>query len=300
MGIVNNRKKFYIISGALVVASFAAIAVFGLNLGIDFRGGSLLEVSYNGERPDMNAISEAVAEVTQSEPSVRPIGESGYVIRMTSVNDTDRVNVLAKLSSVDPNFTEERFDSIGPLLGKESGRKSMISISLVLIMIVAFIAFAFRRVSEPVSSWKYGIIAIVALIHDVTIPTGIFAVLGHFNPTVEVDTLFVTALLVILGFSVHDTIVVFDRIRENLKYNRRQPFEEIVGASVSQTITRSINTSLTVIFALVVLYFVGGSAIQNFTLALLIGVIAGTYSSIFLGSPLLVTAEKWQSRKRKV
>lgn len=283
-----------------MVASFAAIAVFGLNLGIDFRGGSLLEVSYNGERPDMNAISEAVAEVTQSEPSVRPIGESGYVIRMTSVNDTDRVNVLAKLSSVDPNFTEERFDSIGPLLGKESGRKSMISISLVLIMIVAFIAFAFRRVSEPVSSWKYGIIAIVALIHDVTIPTGIFAVLGHFNPTVEVDTLFVTALLVILGFSVHDTIVVFDRIRENLKYNRRQPFEEIVGASVSQTITRSINTSLTVIFALVVLYFVGGSAIQNFTLALLIGVIAGTYSSIFLGSPLLVTAEKWQSRKRKV
>lgn len=300
MGIVNNRKKFYIISGVLVLASILAIVVYGLNLGIDFRGGSLLEISYNGERPDMNAVSEAVAEVTQSGLSVRPIGDNGYVIRMTSVNDTDRVNVLAKLSSIDPNFTEERFDSIGPLLGKESGRKSLISISLVLIMIVAFIAFAFRRVSEPVSSWKYGIIAIIALVHDVIIPTGIFAVLGHFNPTVEIDTLFVTALLVILGFSVHDTIVVFDRIRENLKYNRRQPFEEIVGASVNQTITRSINTSLTVIFALVVLYFVGGSAIQNFTLALLIGVIAGTYSSIFLGSPLLVTVEKWQSKKRKI
>ncbi|TAK57569.1 protein translocase subunit SecF, partial [Patescibacteria group bacterium] len=183
----------------------------------------------------------------------------------------------------------------------ESAKKSFASIAIVIIAIVLFIAFAFRKVSEPVSSWKYGIIAIVALVHDVIVPTGVFAILGHFKGY-EIDSLFVTALLVVLGFSVHDTIVVFDRVRENLKINRtygkKQTFEQIVGNSISQTFTRSINTSLTVFLSLIVLYFVGGGATQHFTLALIIGIVAGTYSSIFLGSPLLVTIEKWQSRVR--
>jgi preprotein translocase subunit SecF len=162
-----------------------------------------------------------------------------------------------------------------------------------------FIAFAFRKVSKPVSSWVYGLVAVIALAHDVIIPTGVFVLLGHFK-NFEIDTLFVTALLVILGFSIHDTIVVFDRVRENLRHdhNSKKPFEQIVGESISQTFTRSINTSLTVLLALLVLYFFGSSATHNFVLALLIGITLGTYSSIFIGSSLLVTIEKWQNRKK--
>jgi preprotein translocase subunit SecF len=192
--------------------------------------------------------------------------------------------------------TEKRFDSIGPVLGTEALRKSMASIIFVLIAIILFVAFAFRKVSEPVSSFKYGLIAIVALLHDVIIPTGVFATLGYFLGY-EIDTLFVTALLVILGFSVHDTIVVFDRVRENLK-DSKKPFDQIVGESISQTFTRSINTSLTTLLALVVLYLVGGEATEHFSLALIIGIVAGTYSSIFVGSPLLVTVWKWQEKRK--
>jgi preprotein translocase subunit SecF len=162
-----------------------------------------------------------------------------------------------------------------------------------------FITFAFRKVSQPVASWKYGLITIFALFHDVLVPTGVFVALGHFYGF-EVDTLFVTAILVILGFSVHDTIVVFDRVRENLKHANlskgKTTFEEVVGASISQTFVRSINTSLTTLLALVVLYFVGPEVTKHFSLALLVGITAGTYSSIFLGSPLLVTVEKWQNK----
>lgn len=298
MQIVKHRKIFYIISGALFALSLLAILIYGLNLGIDFKGGSLLEITYSVPRPELDSVRLAVSDTLQSEPSVRPIGDNGYVIRMRSVSEAEHQNILAALSAADSKFTEERFDSIGPLLGKESARKSLISIILVLAMIIIFIAFAFRKVSEPVSSWKYGLIAVLALAHDVIIPTGVFAVLGHYNPIIEIDTLFVTALLVILGFSVHDTIVVFDRVRENLRLQKHKPFEQIVGESISQTFTRSINTSLTVILSLVVLYFVGGAATHNFTLALLIGIVAGTYSSIFLGSPLLVTVERWQSRRK--
>ena len=178
-------------------------------------------------------------------------------------------------------------------------RKSLFSIILVIICIVLFITFAFRKVSEPVASWKYGLITVLALVHDVLIPAGVFAVLGHFQG-IEVDTLFVTALLVVLGFSVHDTIVVFDRVRENLKINRetraKKPFEQIVGESISQTFVRSINTSLTTILVLIVLFFVGAETTKLFSLALIIGIIAGTYSSIFIGSTLLVTAEKLQQK----
>ena len=197
--------------------------------------------------------------------------------------------------SVQP--VEKAFDSIGPILGAEALRKAYISIFLVILGIVLYITFAFRKVSEPVSSWKYGLVAVVALIHDVIIPTGLFSILGHFAGY-EVDTLFITALLVILGFSVHDTIVVFDRVRENLKNaSAKKPFGEIVGESISQTFTRSINTSLTTLIALVVLYFVGGATTQHFTLALIVGIATGTYSSIFIGSPLLVTIERWRKKK---
>ncbi len=299
MFVVKYRKLFYLISAILIIVSVWAISVWGLNPGIDFKGGSIIEVQYASSTPPTQAVLTEALSPLALDASIRATGDDGYIIRMRDISPEEKTNLTEKLGTFGA-VTEKRFDSVGPLLGTEALRKSFASIILVILAIVFFIAFAFRHVSEPISSWKYGIIAVIALIHDVIVPTGVFAILGHFKGY-EVDTLFVTALLVVLGFSVHDTIVVFDRVRENLKNAAgKKPFDEIVGDSIGQTFTRSINTSLTTLLALVVLYFVGGDSTQHFALALIIGIIAGTYSSIFLGSPLLVTIWKWQEgRKNK-
>ncbi|MBI5126404.1 MAG: protein translocase subunit SecF [Candidatus Taylorbacteria bacterium] len=296
MFVVKYRKIFYAFSVVLMVVSIGAVAVFGLQYGIDFKGGSLLEVKYETARPDKVTVENLLAPLKVG-ASVRPTGEAGYLIRMNSLTQPERENVLRALSQTS-KAQEVRFDSIGPVLGKEAARNAYASITLVLIAIVLFVAYAFRQVSEPVSSWKYGFVAVIALLHDVIIPTGVFAILGHYLGY-EVDTLFVTALLVVLGFSVHDTIVVFDRVRENLRHGKREDFETTVGRSVSQTFARSINTSFTTLLALIALYVFGGEGTHHFSLALIIGIAAGTYSSIFIGSPLLVTLQKWQDRKRK-
>ena len=303
MFVVTYRKLFYALSGLLVIGSFVSIYLWGLNPGIDFKGGSILEIEYaSSTRPIQSDLSTALAPLN-FDASIRATKDTGYIIRMKNI-DQEQKNSLDKVLTSFGSSTQTRFDSIGPLLGTEALRKSYVSIIFVILAIVLFIAFAFRKVSEPVSSWKYGIVAIIALVHDVIVPTGVFAILGHYRGY-EVDTLFVTALLVVLGFSVHDTIVVFDRVRENLSHaegNKKagKTFDQIVGDSISQTFTRSINTSLTTLLALIVLYFVGGESTQHFSLALIIGIAVGTYSSIFLGSPLLVTIWKWQeSRKVK-
>ncbi|HEY4508303.1 MAG TPA: protein translocase subunit SecF [Candidatus Paceibacterota bacterium] len=316
MFIVQHRKFFYIFSGVIIAASVAALAIWGLKPGIDFTGGSLLEITYPDGRPEKTELEKALARLDFAEQnlggraplvvdaSVRPTRENGYIIRMKDLTETEQTNVRDAVSfNGRQKIVEERFGAVGPLLGKEAVGKSFVAIVFVILCIVLFITFAFRKVSEPVSSWKYGIITIVALIHDVLVPTGAFAILGHFAGF-EVDTLFVTALLVVLGFSVHDTIVVFDRVRENLRISHevrdRKPFDVIVGESIQQTFVRSINTSLTTVLALVMLYFIGPEITKHFSLALGIGIVAGTYSSIFIGSPLLVTVEKWQNKKRGV
>jgi preprotein translocase subunit SecF len=301
MFVVKYRKIFYAFSVLLVVLSLAAMLVWGFNLGIDFKGGSVLEVNYTSVRPSLDEAKASLDAINLSNYSLIPTGDAGYTLRATEIAPAQKTAIENALSQNGKYAMEERqFDSIGPILGQESKNKALISILLVLIAIVLFIAFAFRKVSKPISSWTYGLIAIVSLAHDVIIPTGVFAVLGHFLGF-EMDTLFVTALLVILGFSIHDTIVVFDRVRENLRHdhNNKKPFEQTVGESISQTFTRSINTSLTVLLSLLVLYFIGSQATQNFVLVLIIGIAAGTYSSIFVGSPLLVTIEKWKNRGKK-
>lgn len=301
MFIVKHRKFFYGFSIILVVASIAALSVWGLKPGIDFKGGSIIEVSYaSSTRPAADAVKPGLDALGLGQYSIRETGSTGFIVRTEELSPERHTAVLSALSQGDAKPVEKRFDSVGPILGKEALQKSWISIIIVLIAIVLFITFAFRKVSRPVSSWKYGLIAIVALAHDVIIPTGVFAVLGHVAG-IEVDTLFVTALLVILGFSIHDTIVVFDRIRENLHLNSshgdKKGFETIVGESINQTFVRSVNTSLTTIIAIVVLYLVGADATKHFALALLIGIVAGTYSSIFIGSPLLVTVHGLQKRR---
>jgi preprotein translocase subunit SecF len=297
MFVVTYRKFFYALSTILVVVSIGAMVAWGFNLGIDFKGGSIVEIDYPQNHPSQAEVVNALAPL-KLDASVRATGDTGYLIRMKELSQTEKASLQTALNSFGTS-TEKRFDSIGPVLGVEALRKALFSIVLVLIVIVLFIAYAFRGVSEPISSWKYGVVAIIALAHDVIIPTGVFTFLGHFAGY-EIDTLFITALLVVLGFSVHDTIVVFDRVRENLSHGGgKKPFDQVVGESISQTFTRSINTSLTTLLALIVLYFVGGSSTQHFTLALIVGIIAGTYSSVFIGSPLLVTIWKWQQKKGK-
>jgi preprotein translocase subunit SecF len=296
MFVVTYRKLFYALSAILMIGSVVALSVWGLNFGIDFKGGAIVEVAYTDARPETVVVKDALAPLSLGDYSVRTTGEKGFIIRTKAITPAEKTAIIDTLSKGGVKVTESRFDSIGPLLGAEAAKKAMTSIALVIFCIVLYITFAFRAVSEPVSSWKYGLVAVFALLHDVLVPTGVFAILGHFNG-VEVDTLFVTALLVILGFSIHDTIVVFDRVRENLRLAHREEFSTIVGKSINQTFARSINTSLTVLIALLVLYFIGGASTQHFTLALLVGIVAGTYSSIFLGSPLLVTLEKWQNKK---
>ena len=308
MFIVKNRKIFYTLSIILVVASIVALSVWGLTFGIDFKGGSSVAFQYKETRPSIDVV-KAQIDGLNFEPTIKgsyslvPTGDLGYVLNLRTVTEQERTSLVSALSSNVANSVEiKKFNSVGPTLGKEASIKSLISIILVVLCIVIFLTFAFRKVSEPVASWKYGVISIVALCHDIIIPTGIFAILNHFNHGYEIDTLFVTAILVILGFSIHDTIVVFDRVRENLRNNNgiRNPknFEEIVGASISQTFIRSINTSLTTLLAILVVYLIGPAATKNFSLALLVGIFFGTYSSIFIGSNLLVTVEKWQESKR--
>ena len=286
MTIVGFRKISYTFSGVLVAASFLALGVWGLRLGIDFTGGSLMEIEYKNVRPLVNL----------PDVSAQPVGESGLILRLPAIDEIRHQAILAELRK-GGEFEEKQFTSVGPTIGQELKKNSFYAIILVMVMIALYIAWTFREVSRPVSSWKYGVAALVALVHDVSIPAGFFAFLGHFYG-VTVDTLFVTALLTILGFSVHDTIVVFDRIRENLKkFGGREQFENVVETSLRQTIGRSINTSLTVMLVMLALYFFGGASTQMFSLAILIGVFFGKYSSIFIASFLLVSWNKWSLKR---
>lgn len=297
MLVVTYRKIFFALSAFFVVVSLSVLLVFGLRLGIEFTGGSLTEVSY-AERPAKVAVEVELNNLAIGDYSLRPSSGDGYLLRSRDLTDAEQSAVLNALSLHDASPLEvKQLSSIGPTLGSELARKGLLALLLVVVAIVLYIAYTFRHVSKPVASWKYGVIATLALLHNIIIPVGLFAVLGQFAG-VEVDVLFLVALLTILGSSVNDTIVVFDRVRENLRENQRlnrtEDFELTVGKSLKQTYVRSLNISLVILFVLLTLFFFGGTATQDFALALLTGIIAGTYSSIFLATPLLVTVERWQ------
>ena len=291
--IIGKKKIWFIFSGTLMAASIVVLSIWGLRLGIDFTGGSLLEISYSQDRPALTIMEESLAEFELESLKVQPAGDLEYILRFEEIDETTHQAVLSKLQTEDSGLIENRFEAIGPSIGTELKTKAIQSIVIVLLFIVIYIAYAFRKVSKAVASWKYGISAIIALVHDILIITGIFAILGYFF-RVEIDSLFVTALLTILGFSIHDTIVTFDRTRENLIKNQDESFDDIVNISVNQTIIRSLNTSITTLFVLLAIYIFGGETIKNFVLALILGVIIGTYSSIFIASPLL---SMWNRQK---
>ncbi|QQR82117.1 protein translocase subunit SecF [Candidatus Campbellbacteria bacterium] len=292
MFILKYKNFFFALSGLLVLASLVAIGMWGLNPSVDFTGGSIVSVRFADARPTGPELTTTLEKAGFAGAVVRDSAEGGVLIRTKTLSEGDRTTLLTALSGEGRYKPEiERLSSVGPTVGQELRRKTWIAIALVMLMIILYVAFTFRKVSEPISSWVYGLIAILALLHDITIPTGVFALLGK-TAGLEADTLFIVALLTILGLSVNDTIVVFDRIREHLRRNKehhtKEGFTETVGKSLEETYVRSLNTSLTVILVLLVLFFLGGSVIHSFVLTLLIGMVVGTYSSIFIASPLLV------------
>lgn len=300
MFIIKYKKIFISVSIALVVLSLISFAVFGFKIGIDFKGGALTEVVYTNARPSQETLDASMKALEFGSIVLQPTGEKGYIVKSKDLNEAEHTALLKALSAEGKSELKEiSFNSIGPSVGKELTRKAILSIILVSLAIIAFIAMAFRKVSEPVASWKYGVIAVVTLLHDVTIPTGIFVALSHYYGA-ELDTLFVVAVLTILGLSVSDTIVIFDRIRENLREEvniKNINFSEIVGRSLEQSFVRSISTSLTVILVLLALFFFGPESTKYFALMLTAGMFFGTYSSIFLASPLLVALQEWQHKK---
>lgn len=294
MFIVKHRKIFFFISGLLMIGSILALIFWDLNFGIEFTGGSLMEVSFKEARPSNNEIKEELKELDLGEINVQPTGQNNIILRMGDIDENTHQQVLFALYAFG-ELEELRFESIGPIIGQELKKKAVYSIVLALVFILIYVALAFRKISFIVKSYKYGVLAIAALFHDILIVVGVFVVLGKFL-NVEIGVPFVAALLATLGYSVNDTIVVFDRVRENLLLiQHREEFDNLVSRSLKQTLVRSLNTSLTTILVLLAVLFFGGSTIQYFVLALVLGVAVGTYSSLFLASPLLVS---WEMRKK--
>jgi preprotein translocase subunit SecF len=295
MTVKNNQTILFIFPAIFSILSLFAIVAWGLKPGIDLAGGSMLQVSYE-ERPQIEEVNTKLSALDYGEIRVQPSNENDLILRQRELKPEEKQKLMEELGSFGA-VTEVQFNSVGPSIGEEIVRKSWWAIALVSLSIIAFIAFAFRHVSEPVASWKYGVVAIVTLLHDILIPTGLFAYLGYARGA-EVGVFFIVAILTTLGISINDTIVVFDRIRENLKINeehhRHEVFGDVVWRSIFQTMARSINTSLTVVIMLVSLFILGPESTKDFSLTLIVGMIAGTYSSVFLASPLLVQFEKWQ------
>ena len=280
------------LSVVLVVASIVSIYMFGFNLGVDLKGGTLWQLSFENQI----TVDEVKGFLTD-DIGLENVGvtkdSSGLIILIRSSEFTEDQH-QSYLSSMKEKFglvEDLRFESIGPAIGKELRDKALLAFIFVLTGISLYVAFAFRHVSYPVSSWKYGIITLVTLFHDALISAGFFAFWG-FKTGIEIDTNFIVAILVIIGFSVHDTIVVFDRIRENLMTSKdRGNLAKIVNMSVNQTFARSFNTSLTLVLVLITLIIFGASSLSYFTLLILLGTIIGTYSSIFVASPLLTLVQ---------
>jgi preprotein translocase subunit SecF len=295
MFIVNHRGFFFWLTGLLLAAAIAAIVVWGLPLSIDFTGGSLVEIEYANGRPALATIQEAVANASIGPVSIIPSGENDVNLHAETLTPAEHealTNALATTGST----TELSFTSVGPALGSQFAHKAIWAIVAVILAIVLYIAFAFRKVSRPVPSWGYGLTVVAMLAIDIIVPAGFYAALCHFTGA-QADALFLTALLALLGYCVNDVIVIFDRVREHLRINEKEnlkePFETTIGKSIDETMTRSINTGLTVILALAALIWLGAPVTRDFALVMLVGVAAGTFSSIARSAPLLIPLSRW-------
>ena len=292
MKFMKYKWWYFAISLVIVIPGVVSLILFGLKPAIDFTGGTLLEIQTSASKDKILEIGKAQ---NLSISSVQTSGDSVYLLRMKPIDKDQNEKFKDKLASASGQLKELRFETVGPVVGKELTQKAILAVVVASLAIIAYIAWSIRHVPKPYSSWKFGVSAVIALIHDALVVLGIFSILGYLYG-VEVDALFVTAILTVIGFSVHDTIVVFDRVRENLPKMPKEPFADVVDFSLAETLVRSLNTSLTVILTLVALLLFGGESTRWFIVALLVGIVSGTYSSIFNAAPLLVL---WESRKGK-
>jgi len=302
------RRIYFALTGLLIIGSIVVLLGYGLKPGIDFTGGTIMELEYVDERPTNEIILSGIEEFDLGDVVIQQTGEKGVILRMKDITEDVHQQILDKLEGAEDmemeggmivgiiktEINETRFESIGPVIGNELKSKTKMVILFALLSMIIYIALAFRRVQRPLKSWQYGIASVLALFHDILIPLGVFAVLGKFYG-VEVSIPIITALLAVLGYSINNTVVVFDRIRENL-LRRGEDFEELVDISLTETLSRQINTSLTTLFVAGAIFFFGGETLKYFALALLLGIGAGTYSSIFLAGPILVAWYKIRKR----
>src|SRR3989338_7571146 len=293
--ILKRTKLWFAISGVFMLASILCLIIFGLRPGVDFTGGSLLEVRFV-QVPEIASLRTTLANLGYTDPSVQTAGETDVLFRLENLSEEEHQTLLTALKEQYGQVDELRFDSIGPVIGKELRNRSLIGVLILLILIGLYVTWSFRKVGKPVAPWKYGVLTLVTAFHDMIIPLGVFAVLGHYLGW-EVGTGFVAAILTVLGYSINDTIVVFDRTRENLLHKTHESLEVILEKSLHETLGRSLTTGIATLLTLFAIFLWGGSTTQPFALALIIGILAGTYSSIFFASPLLVVWQKYQSRE---
>lgn len=289
--LMGKKRWFFLLSAVMIIPGLIFLFMFGLKLGVDFTGGALLEYRFE-KNINKDELKQIISSTNIEVAAITDSGPNTYIIKTKPINQEKINQAKAALIKKYSVVTEERIENVGPTIGAETTKNAFLAVTLASIMIILYLAISFRKVPKPCSSWRFGVTAVAALLHDVLFVIGAFAIFGYFF-VVEVDVLFVTALLTIIGFSVHDTIVVFDRIRENLPKHLSKKFTEVANISITQTLARSLNTSLTVVFVLLAMLFFGGESIRWFVVALLIGIISGTYSSIFNATALL---DLWEEK----
>lgn len=285
------RKFYYVLSGILFLGSLASLLVFGLNLGIDFKGGTILELEFE-IRPESSQIQEVLAGFDLGEVIIQPAGERDLILRFKDIDEKAHQEIISKLSEIS-NVEEIRFENIGPTISKEMRSKT---ISLILFSVLAMFIYmivVFRTIPPPVSGWQFGVVSTITLFFDILVPLGLLAFLGKFY-NVQFTIPIVTALLAILGYTMNDKVIVLDRTRENLLQGSETNFEGVVNKSLNQILSRSLSTGSCSLFILLILFLLGGETLKYFALTLFVGILVGTYSSLFLASPILVT---WLSRK---
>jgi len=296
MRIIPYRKFWLIFSLATFIISIPLIFIFRIPLGMDFTGGTLIEIKPK-QTIEISELRKKMGEFYNQETLIQDSGPNQYIIRTKITDNQGYKQFEENLKKTLPDVTILRHDSIGSSVGKDLTRRAIIGVAIAAVLIIFYIAYAFRSVPRTVSAWSFGTVAIMTLFHDLAISLAIYFIVGKIAGY-ELDSMVVVAVLTILGFSTHDTIVVFDRIRENVIKNPQKSFPENANSSINQTIARSLNTSLTAIIVLVSMLILGGSTIKPFIFLLTFGIAIGTYSSIFVASPLLVTWFEIQNKKK--
>lgn len=290
MNILGVRKIWFSISLFVIIIGILAMSFYGYRTGIDFAGGTILEIQIETSNDDLDhkqLIINSYKEVVSLDVVAVTVDYNRYMVRSKQVVNEQKNEIIAHLLQYFDKVDELRFESVDPSIGYDVVRKAIIAVILAIVGILLYIAYSFRRMSGSLNSWRFSMAAIIALVHDMLILLGLYAIVGKFFGA-EIDGMFITAVLTLLGFSVHDTIVTFDRVRENLRRRAGEDIETIINDSVVETVVRSINTSFTLLLVLVAMFFFGGSTLKFFILALIIGVIVGTYSSIFIAAPMLL------------